>query len=69
MKTRVYFDVCCDKCGRCASADWDTGFFGTRQRALAWAKQAGWRGSGRRTLCPDCYGTTQKHKSREGASR
>lgn len=54
MKVEKFYDICCENCYCYLSTDYDTGFALSREQAIAWAKEKGFRDLNGRTLCPDC---------------
>jgi len=56
MKVDTYYDVCCNRCGRHLSTDYNVGMCITKKSTIAYAKDIGWKTIDGKNVCPICLG-------------
>ena len=54
MKVDKYYDVCCETCHKHLSTDFGKGFAYTRQEAIKWAREVGFKTVQGKFICPEC---------------
>lgn len=57
MKTEKWYDVKCEICRRYLSTDFGYGMQPTRELALKYAKEVGYKTKNNKNVCPHCYPT------------
>lgn len=54
MRIDKYYDVCCESCYKHLSTDFGKGFAYTRQEAIEWAREVGFKTVQGKFICPAC---------------